>query len=175
MAGREEQFVLRAPPHIAAELRAALREEGPQGAVELDFDAQLKNPSEAQAAQTLPAGHSGVFRINKKEYPVHLLDLPTHVESFKTYDDRHLVKTADVSQMLLVQDPEEDPPPVLEARDGLTPPMRNIRRKRFRKKGQDVNTEFIARIQDDIVSLLNGAGMHNVQVDVVEEEIEEDA
>ena len=36
-------------------------------------------------------------------------------------------------------------------------------------------TEFISKIQDDIVSLLNGAGMSHVQVEVVEEEIEVDA
>ena len=65
--------------------------------------AKLKTPSEAQQANQLPAGHSGVFRLNKKEYPVHQLDLPTHVESFKTYDDRILEKTSDGNQMLLVQ------------------------------------------------------------------------
>jgi TATA-binding protein-associated factor Taf7 len=32
-------------------------------------------------------------------YPVRVLDLPTIVESYKTYDDINLVKTGDVGQV----------------------------------------------------------------------------
>ena len=33
------------------------------------------------------------------EFPVRLLDLPTIVETYKTYDDTHLVKCTDIGQV----------------------------------------------------------------------------
>ena len=37
--------------------------------------------------------------IGNEEFPASLLDLPAVVESFKTYDDSALVKTADIGQV----------------------------------------------------------------------------
>jgi TATA-binding protein-associated factor Taf7 len=37
--------------------------------------------------------------IGNDEFPASLLDLPAVVESFKTYDDCALVKTADIGQV----------------------------------------------------------------------------
>lgn len=37
--------------------------------------------------------------IGNEEFPASLLDLPAVVESFKTYDDCALVKTADIGQV----------------------------------------------------------------------------
>lgn len=39
--------------------------------------------------------------IGNEEFPASLLDLPAVVESFKTYDDSALVKTADIGQVRL--------------------------------------------------------------------------
>lgn len=44
-------------------------------------------------------GRSGTFVIGNEEFPASLLDLPAVVESFKTYDDSALVKTADIGQV----------------------------------------------------------------------------
>lgn len=44
-------------------------------------------------------GRSGTFVIGNEEFPASLLDLPAVVESFKTYDDCALVKTADIGQV----------------------------------------------------------------------------
>lgn len=38
--------------------------------------------------------------IGSEEFPAPLLDLPAVVESFKTYDDSALVKTADIGQVI---------------------------------------------------------------------------
>ena len=40
-----------------------------------------------------------MFCIGEDRFPAALLDLPTVVESWKTYDDNALVKTADVGQV----------------------------------------------------------------------------
>lgn len=44
-------------------------------------------------------GRSGTFVIGGDSFPTSLLDLPTVVESYKTYDDTNLVKTADIGQV----------------------------------------------------------------------------
>jgi transcription initiation factor TFIID subunit 7 len=41
----------------------------------------------------------GQFTVGGRSYPVTLLDLPTVVESYKTYDDINLVKTNDIGQV----------------------------------------------------------------------------
>ena len=43
---------------------------------------------------------TGTFVIGNDRFPASLLDLPCVVESYKTYDDSALVKTADVGQVL---------------------------------------------------------------------------
>lgn len=44
-------------------------------------------------------GRNGTFVIGNDRFPVSLLDLPCIVESYKTYDDNVLIKTADVGQV----------------------------------------------------------------------------
>lgn len=44
-------------------------------------------------------GRSGTFVIGNEHFPASLLDLPCVVESYKTYDDCALVKTADIGQV----------------------------------------------------------------------------
>lgn len=44
-------------------------------------------------------GRTGQFSFGSEVLPVTLLDLPCVVESYKTYDDNHLVKMCDVGQV----------------------------------------------------------------------------
>lgn len=44
-------------------------------------------------------GRSGTFAIGNDRFPASLLDLPAIVESYKTYDDSVLIKTADIGQV----------------------------------------------------------------------------
>lgn len=44
-------------------------------------------------------GDDGVFTVGGEAFPVHLRNLPTIVESYKTYDDIHLVKSNDIGQV----------------------------------------------------------------------------
>lgn len=45
-------------------------------------------------------GRSGTFVIGDDHFPTSLLDLPCVVESYKTYDDSCLIKTADIGQVI---------------------------------------------------------------------------
>ena len=49
-----------------------------------------------------PPAREGHLLVDGKEYPVKRQDLPTIVESFKTYDDINLVKTGDLGQVRLI-------------------------------------------------------------------------
>lgn len=44
-------------------------------------------------------GRTGTFVIGNDRFSASLLDLPTVVESYKTYDDNVLIKTADIGQV----------------------------------------------------------------------------
>ncbi|GKV21780.1 hypothetical protein SLEP1_g31726 [Rubroshorea leprosula] len=70
-------------------------------------------------------GRTGTFVTGSDRFPASLLDLPCVVESFKTYDDSALVKTADIEQMIMVREPGDASPDV-EHRHGLNPPMREV-------------------------------------------------
>lgn len=47
--------------------------------------------------------------MNGQHYGASLRDLPTSVESYKTYDGLNLVKSADVGQILVVSETDEPP------------------------------------------------------------------
>lgn len=47
-------------------------------------------------------GRTGTFIIGNDHFSASLLDLPTVVESYKTYDDNVLIKTADIGQVGLL-------------------------------------------------------------------------
>ena len=99
--------------------------------------------------------------IGNESFPASLLDLPAVVESYKTYDDSVLIKTADIGQvkvhvslyvtyllnfisnhllknklkqMIMVREENDPPPEGVEYKHGLTPPMRDARRRRFRRE-----------------------------------------
>lgn len=84
-----------------------------------------------------------VFRMGDDKYAAKLVDLPCIIESHKTFDNKQFYKIADISQMLVVEgpapEPSAPPPPPLHHDEytwphGLTPPLYNVRKRRFRKR-----------------------------------------
>uniref|UniRef100_A0A7S0S221 TAFII55 protein conserved region domain-containing protein n=1 Tax=Chlamydomonas leiostraca TaxID=1034604 RepID=A0A7S0S221_9CHLO len=151
---QEEQYVLRVvDPELADKIRKVLREEeNIQGSVELTFPEN---------------GRQGHLQVEGKEYNVNVLDLPTLVESYKTYDDTNLVKTGDIGQMLVVGG--EVPQGQIEAIDGVTPPMRKARARHLRKK-PDVTPDEVSHVEKAIFDILNGyAPAHTEFYDIEEE------
>lgn len=122
----EEQFIIRMPPALANQLREELREGEQPEDLSITF-------IDARRATVLFHG---------RRYVGALLDLPTILETHKTRDRTQYYKIADISQMLMVL-PEGAPETGeclaqweatgWQLADGITPPMRAVRKRRFRR------------------------------------------
>ncbi|KAJ0021555.1 hypothetical protein Pint_31401 [Pistacia integerrima] len=138
----EEQFILRVPPSVAERIERLLNED-PTSEEDKSLDLSFSEN-----------GRSGNFVIGNEHFPVSLLDLPCVVESYKTYDDSALVKTADIGQIIMVREPGDSAPDVVEYRHGLTPPMRDARKRRFRRE-PDLNPELVQRVEKDLLNIMS--------------------
>lgn len=153
----EEQFVLRVPPSVAERIDRLLNESASSShdqSLDLSFSED---------------GRSGTFVIGDDHFPASLLDLPSIVESYKTYDDNVLIKTADVGQMIMVREEGDPTPEGMEYRHGVTPPMRDARRRRFRRE-PDLNPELVQRVEKDLLNIMNGGTAENLDMDMTEQD-----
>ncbi|CAL9131071.1 unnamed protein product [Musa textilis] len=151
----EEQFILRVPPSVAERIERLLNENASSsldGSLDISFSED---------------GRSGTFMIGNERFPASLLDLPCMVESYKTYDDNVLIKTADVGQMIMVRDEGDAAVEGVEYKHGLTPPMRDARRRRFRRE-PDLNPEVVQRVEKDLLNIMSGGTVENVETVVPE-------
>ncbi|OWM73397.1 transcription initiation factor TFIID subunit 7 [Punica granatum] len=153
----EEQFILRVPPSVAERIEQLLNED-PSSSEDKSLDLSF-----------LEDGRTGTFVIGNDSFPASLLDLPTVVESYKTYDDTNLVKTADVGQLIMVREPGDPAPDVVEYRHGLTPPTRDARKRRFRRE-PDLNPEFVRRVEKDLLNIMAGGTAETADADMAEHE-----
>lgn len=154
-APQEEQFVLRCPPSVAQRIRCLLREEDSAAAVDKNIRLFLKGP------------RTGVFQLGNDKFPVSVLDLPTQVETWKSYDDINLVKCNDIGQIIVVREPKSAAPGDEEAADGVLPPFRQARKQFFRKP-HTVNPEFLESVQAEIVRHISGAPQRVAQEDEID-------
>ncbi|GIL85805.1 hypothetical protein Vretimale_19535 [Volvox reticuliferus] len=155
-SGVEEQFVLRVLDEaLADKLHRILREEiTTQGHIELTFSDNNQD---------------GVLTVEGIPYPVKLLNLPTVVEAYKTYDDINMVKINDVGQLLLVGPPGSSLPEGPESADGITPPLRNARKRHF-KPLPKVDPAEVTAVERDLLALLNGFAPAGMTITDTEEE-----
>lgn len=104
-----------------------------------------------------------VIKIRGKMYAAALVDLPCIVESMKSFDKKGWWKVADIAQMLLVLgrcNSEEEARLMPTPRDvknnqyahGLTPPMRYVRKRRFRKR---INYNDKLSVEEEVARLLS--------------------
>ncbi|RAL54022.1 hypothetical protein DM860_004493 [Cuscuta australis] len=152
----EEQFILRVPPSVAEQIDRLLSENASSEDTGLDLTFSED-------------GRSGTLVIGNERFPASLLDLPCIVESYKTYDDNVLIKTADIGQMIMVREEGDPAPDEAEYRHGLTPPMRDARRRRFRRE-PDLNPELVRRVEKDLQNIMAGGTAENIDVGVAEQE-----
>ncbi|GJQ81240.1 putative chromosome segregation [Trypoxylus dichotomus] len=102
-----------------------------------------------------------IVKVHKKFLQAKLLDLPTIIETNKTIDGVHLCKTADMCQMLLCQEGDKaskydtSTKKAYQYLHGLTPALKNVRKRRFRKtlKNKD-DAEEAADIEKEVLLLL---------------------
>lgn len=140
----ESQFILRLPQSQADALREAIRSGEPLSKrLSIKFENDIRH---------------GYVRFDKWSMPARLYDLPTIIESYKTLDRKNFYKTADISQILICKEPdhlniqEDDDEETKKTKydklfssiggvgkreflypHGITPPLKNVRKRRFRK------------------------------------------
>ncbi|OMJ21225.1 Transcription initiation factor TFIID subunit 7 [Smittium culicis] len=135
-----------------------------------------------------------VFRFEDQLYKAKLVDLPTITESYRTTDKKQILKVADISQMLLVEEKisgfeDEKLKKLLEIRDiayphGLAPPLQNVTRRRFRPrisnaKVESIEEEVMRLLQQDENALSISYELFDLSIDaesnIAENETEADA
>ncbi|KAJ5157680.1 uncharacterized protein N7482_008780 [Penicillium canariense] len=152
----EEQFILRMLPGEDCDyLRQAIEER--------KFD-----KSEFSFKPLTRDGRRAIFKVRNQQYAACLVDLPCIIEGMKSWDRRGWYKSADICQMLLIlgkvsndQEALEYPiPPELEGADpkmlqyphGLAPPLRWVRKRRFRDRVSSRTIEQVERAVEDLVA-----------------------
>lgn len=153
----EEQFILRMLPGEDCEyIRTAIEEKrwGPraQGGADISFKALTRD------------GRRATVTVRGNMYAASLVDLPCIVEGMKSWDRRGWFKSADICQMLLVLGRVENDAQALEyplPKDvdastwqyahGLTPPLRWVRKRRFRKR---ISNRTIQAVEMEVARLL---------------------
>ncbi|EEC71182.1 hypothetical protein OsI_03065 [Oryza sativa Indica Group] len=129
--------------------------------------ASSSNPDDASLDLSFSEdGRSGTFMIGNESFPASLLDLPTVMESYKTYNDSVLIKTADIGQMIMVREEDDPAPEGIEYTHGLTPPMRDARRRRFRRE-PDLNAELVHRVEKHLMNIMHGVSLIDQNASVI--------
>ena len=133
----EQQLILRLPPGTAI----ALRREVESGTMNLKDKLFVELQPDMRHGKVTYGGQL----LNAK-----LVDLPSVIECLKTTDQKNFYKTADICQMLVCGTEDEDDievegqsPSKRKDKDkkfqwghGITPPLKNARKRRFRKSLQ---------------------------------------
>lgn len=173
----ETQVILRLPLEPAEHLREIIREGGPN----------LKDRLSVKLENDLRYGE---VRLDNWLLYAKLLDIPTIVESLKTIDNKSFYKTADVCQMLICKEERDLPttddesPTKNKKKDpnkvdkkylwphGVTPPCKNIRKRRFRKTLKKKYVEA-PEIEKEVKRLLRADNEAvNVKWEIVQDEDE---
>lgn len=141
----ENQFILRLPTEPSKALREALRSGA--GNIKERLSIQL----EPEKGTSDPRLRKGIVEFDGWNMSAKVVDLPTIIESQKTIDRKTFYKTADISQIVICKEgepsDEEDNPTLNNGkkydpnkvdkkylyRHGICPPLKNCRKRRFRK------------------------------------------
>ncbi|XP_057169888.1 transcription initiation factor TFIID subunit 7-like isoform X2 [Ursus arctos] len=138
----ENQFILRLPPEHASAVRKIIH----SGSVAMKDKLKIDLSSD---------GRHAVVEVEDVSLAAKVVDLPCVIGSLKTLDKKTFYKTADISQMLVctadgdLHSPPEEPVTSTDLKvirknekerqkkyvwkHGITPPLKNVRKKRFRK------------------------------------------
>ncbi|XP_005992058.1 transcription initiation factor TFIID subunit 7 [Latimeria chalumnae] len=137
----ENQYILRLPSEYASTVRRAVQ----SGNVNLKDRLTIELHAD---------GRHGIVRVDRVPLAAKLVDMPCILESLKTIDKKTFYKTADICQMLVctldgdLYPPLEEPTGTVEPKNkkkekdkekkfiwnhGITLPLKNVRKRRFRK------------------------------------------
>lgn len=133
----EGLFVLRLPPAAGTSLRLSLE----SGGLNLQKRLKIRIQEDMRKCHVQYDGWSLTGKI---------MDLPTIIECLKTLDKKVFYKTGDICQIMICEDADEtqvlDEEPKTEKEKifphGVTAPLKNSRRRRFRKTLKKKNAEL---------------------------------
>ncbi|KAL9891050.1 transcription initiation factor TFIID subunit 7 [Glossina fuscipes] len=153
----ENQFILRLPEEAAKVLRETLQ--SPNSNLKDRLNIQLDNDL-----------RYGEVRFDHWLLHAKVVDLPTIIECLKTIDNKTFYKSADICQMMICKEEPHDldnneSPNKGKKKDpnkvdkkflwahGITPPCKNVRKRRFRKTLKKKNVEA-PEIEKEVKRLL---------------------
>ncbi|EDW81383.1 uncharacterized protein Dwil_GK12030 [Drosophila willistoni] len=151
----ESQIIMRVPKDLAEIVHEAIQTGNIKDRLNIQLDQDLRY---------------GEVRLDDQLLYAKLVDLPTVVESYKTIDNKSFYKSADICQILICkEDPddetEKESPNKNKKKDpnkvdkkylfphGITPPCKNVRKRRFRKTLKKKNVEA-PEIEKEVKHLL---------------------
>ncbi|XP_056676864.1 transcription initiation factor TFIID subunit 7-like [Monodelphis domestica] len=159
----ESQFILRLPPEYASTVRRAIQ--SGRGNLEDKLTIELHAD-----------GRHGIVQVDHIPLAAKVVDLPCVTESMKTIDKKTFYKTADICQMLVCSEdgdlypaPEEPvattDPKASKKQDkgrerefiwkhGITLPLKNVRKRRFRKTAKKTYMES-SDVEKEVIRLLS--------------------
>ncbi|KAL1237847.1 Transcription initiation factor TFIID subunit 7 [Trichinella pseudospiralis] len=126
----ESDFILRLPSEEAEQLNKLLEQDNVEKKLKIFVDVD---------------NHTAEIKLCDKKLKGRLVDLPCVVELQKTLDKKNFYKVTDVSQMVICEKSDDESKQGNSLIDdkkcekrfqwphGITPPMKNVRRRRFRK------------------------------------------
>ncbi|XP_061542708.1 transcription initiation factor TFIID subunit 7 [Phycodurus eques] len=173
----ENQFILRLPTEYASTVRRIAQ-------------SSSMNMKDRLTIELHPDGRHGIVRVDRVPLACKLVDLPCIIESLKTVDKKTLYKTADICQMLVctldgdLYPPLEEPTgtdPKTKKKDkdkdkkfiwnhGITCPLKNTRKRRFRKTAKKKYIES-PDVEKEVKRLLStDADAVNVRWEVIAED-----
>ncbi|XP_008582900.1 PREDICTED: transcription initiation factor TFIID subunit 7-like [Galeopterus variegatus] len=159
----ENQFILRLPPEHASAVRNVMHSRCVTMKDKLKID-------------LIPDGRPARVEVGDVSLTAKLVDLPCVIGSLKTVDKKTFYKTADISQMLVctanddIQSSPEEPETSTDPKEikknektrqkkyawkhGITPPLKNVRKKRFRKTVKKIQCAEPADVEKEVKRLL---------------------
>ena len=173
----ENEIVLRMPEPYASSLREALQNGGLKDRLQIDFEEDARHAT---------------VKFDKVVFAAKLYDLPCIVETWKTFDKKSLWKTGDMCQVLICKDPDEPDSSSEEEENlsmdyikrklqetkkyqyahGLTPPLKNVRKRRFRKTAKQKYIDA-PEIEKEVKRLLRAdVSAVDVKFEIINDELE---
>ncbi|XP_022222967.2 transcription initiation factor TFIID subunit 7 [Drosophila obscura] len=151
----ESHFIMRVPKEMADTVHEAIQAGNIKDRLSIQLDQDLRY---------------GEVRLDDQLLYTKLVDLPTVVESYKTIDNKSFYKSADICQILICkeepdEETEKESPNKNKKKDpnkvdkkylwphGITPPCKNVRKRRFRKTLKKKNVEA-PEIEKEVKHLL---------------------
>uniref|UniRef100_A0A804P6I3 TAFII55 protein conserved region domain-containing protein n=1 Tax=Zea mays TaxID=4577 RepID=A0A804P6I3_MAIZE len=150
----EEQFILRVPPSVAERIERLMNESAAsssnphEASLDLSFSACGKKPLRKPRFMNLLLGNEVQWGFQA---------LGTREAGNRLYVGAS--KALATHEMIMVREENDPAPEGVEYKHGLTPPMRDARRRRFRRE-PDLNAELVNQVEKHLISIMHGVSVN---------------